>query len=168
MLKKIMLLTCGLLLVITGFTQRITPSVISPAGDISKSGKMYLHWTLGESAIETISSKNNIITQGFHQPLIIVKKTHTVFSNGHENIDIMILPNPVQFMCKAFIKRDNNSLLHLELTDINGRKLFNTVSVAKIETIDLDFASYTAGTYILTVRDSKGGLFKSFKIIKAQ
>ena len=80
----------------------------------------------------------------------------------------MIIPNPVQFMCKSFIKRDNNSLLHLELTDINGLKLFSTVSVAKIETIDLDFSSYTAGTYILTVRDSKGGLFKSFKIIKAQ
>lgn len=163
-----MLLTCGLFIVTTGFTQQITPSVIAPAGDISKSGKMYLHWTLGESVIETISSKNHLITQGFHQPLIIVKKTHSVFTNGRENIDIMIMPNPVQFNCKAFIKRENNSLLHLEITDINGRKLYNTVSIAKMETIDLDFTSYTAGTYILTVRDSKGGLFKSFKIVKAQ
>ena len=163
-----MLLTGGLVIAITVFTQQITPAIISPAGDISKSGKLYLQWTLGEPVIETISSRDHLFTQGFHQPFLIVKKPHALLTNGLEQIDIMIMPNPVQFIAKAFIKRQNNSLLHLELTDINGRKLYHTVSYAKVEVIDLDFATYTAGTYILTVRDAKGSLFKTFKIIKAQ
>ncbi|MDQ6813117.1 MAG: hypothetical protein M3040_05235, partial [Bacteroidota bacterium] len=40
-------------------------SVISAAGDISKSANLILEWTLGELATETVSSKDNMYTQGF-------------------------------------------------------------------------------------------------------
>lgn len=163
-----MLLTCGLITATTVFAQQKTPTVIASAGDISITGKLYLEWTLGETFVETISSKDQLITQGFHQPLISVKDVSTFGARQQEELEVLIVPNPVQFMCRTVIKRESTTSLYLDLADIHGRKLYNTISNAKLDVIDLDFSSYSSGTYLLTVRDSKGGLFKTFKIIKAQ
>ena len=94
MIKQIIFLTGGLFITSSVFTQQITPAVIAPAGDISKSGKLYLQWTLGEPVIETISSRDHPLTQGFHQPYIQIKKPHAFVTNGGEQIESTIIPNP--------------------------------------------------------------------------
>ncbi|MCB0807326.1 MAG: hypothetical protein KDC05_16140 [Bacteroidales bacterium] len=50
------------------FSQQISPSVISSAGEEYSNGNISLSWTLGELATETLSNGNNTLTQGFQQP----------------------------------------------------------------------------------------------------
>ena len=50
-----------------GLGQSISPSVIGSAGGSGSAGGVTLDWTVGETAVTTISNGSNTITQGFHQ-----------------------------------------------------------------------------------------------------
>jgi hypothetical protein len=168
MSKKFLLLGYGLCVSICVCSQQITQAVIVPAGDVNATSKMYLEWTLGEPAIETLSSKYQVVTQGFHQPLLRAKARLTIAAPQAEQLTITVLPNPVQNRFKTFIERGTNTRLFLDLSDISGRSLYHTLSTSKVEVIDFDLSPYASGTFILTVRDSKGRVFQTHKIIKAQ
>jgi hypothetical protein len=66
MLRKMFLLAISLSVSIIVFSQPFARNVISPAGDINKTEKISLEWTLGEPLVETITGKKQILTQGFH------------------------------------------------------------------------------------------------------
>jgi hypothetical protein len=165
--KKGILVACGLFAVIAGSAQIVTPAVIASAGEVSKTPTMSLAWTLGEPAIETISSKVQLLTQGFHQPLLIAKRAAGHVSQK-DKLEVVVLPNPVEHICRAIITKQNATTVYIDLADIHGRKLYTAISNAKVDNIDIDFSSYTPGTYVLTVRDAKGNLFQTVKIIKAR
>ena len=52
-----------------GFSQSLSPAVISAAGDYSTGASASLSWTLGELATETLNNGSYILTQGFQQPI---------------------------------------------------------------------------------------------------
>jgi len=167
MIKKSVLLFCCLCLSIIGITQKFNLSVISSAGDVNKTDKMYLEWTLGEPFIESVSSNKQLYTQGFHQPLKIFNNKFTILTLPPEAYDITILPNPVQTVLQAVIKRETASKLYLELSDINGRALLIKTCIAKNEIIPFNLSSFSSGVYTLSVRNTNGTLYKTFKILKA-
>lgn len=47
--------------------QSISPTVIGSAGGSGSTGGVSIDWTVGETAITTLSNGGNILTQGFHQ-----------------------------------------------------------------------------------------------------
>ena len=49
----------------------LSQSVISSAGSSNSAGDYIISWTIGETAIATISSSSTTLTQGFHQPLLV-------------------------------------------------------------------------------------------------
>lgn len=167
MIKKSILLFFSLYISIMGLTQQLSSAVISSAGDVNKTDNLYLEWTLGEPMIESITSNNQLYTQGFHQPLKMTKNRSAKLVVSQEWYDITILPNPVQTICRAVIKRGTISKLYLELSDINGRPLINKTSNAKYEVLDFNLSSFSAGIYTLLMRNADGSLYKTFKIIKA-
>ncbi|HSU51599.1 MAG TPA: hypothetical protein VLJ41_13435 [Segetibacter sp.] len=71
------------------FYQQNEQSVIATAGDISKAGDISLEWTLGERAIESVSTSSSLYTQGFHQPLLEVQRINYA---GNLNKSISIMP----------------------------------------------------------------------------
>lgn len=164
--KKLLFLAGAAFAATTTSAQSSSPSVIASAGDISPTNTGSLAWTLGEPVIETATANAHLLTQGFHQPLLHVGLSAAMAGRVH-TFEVSILPNPVQATCKTLIRRQSTTPLYLELSDIQGRRLYTTVSTAKTDVIDLDFTPYTAGTYVLTLRDAKGGTFQTFKIIKA-
>lgn len=166
MLKKTILVAYTLLMSVIVFSQQLTQAVIVPAGDANKTNNLYLEWTLGEPFIETISSNYQIYTQGFHQP-VIKSKNHLATLAGEQQLKITILPNPVQSVCRTLIEKESDTKLYLDLSDINGRPLYNKVSNSKIEIIDFNLSHYPSGIYVLSVRNAGGNLYKTYKIIKA-
>lgn len=51
------------------FSQSLSPEVIASAGGYATAGGVSLSYTVGEMAmVETFTSSNTILTQGFHQP----------------------------------------------------------------------------------------------------
>ncbi len=168
MRKKNLLLFCCLCLSLIGKTQQISNSVISSAGNTDKINNLYLEWTLGEPAIETISSNNQLYTQGFHQPMLAATIQHTKVAVKQERYHIIIAPNPVRTIFTAVIERETASKLFLTLSDLNGRPLISKTSDAKLQSIDFNLAAYSSGIYTLVISNASGSLFKIFKIIKAQ
>ncbi len=165
--KNLLLLSC-LCLSLIGKTQQISNSVISSAGNADKINNLSLEWTLGEPAIETISSNNQLYTQGFHQPMQTAKILHTKIAVTQERYHITIAPNPVRTIFTAVIERETASKVFLKLSDLNGRPLISKTSDAKLQSIDFNLAPFSSGIYTLVISNASGSLFKIFKIIKAQ
>ncbi|HNS18832.1 MAG TPA: hypothetical protein PKI34_13560 [Bacteroidales bacterium] len=54
--------------------QSLIPDFIASAGDNYTGKNGSLSWTHGETAIETISSETNLLTQGFHHTYLVILK----------------------------------------------------------------------------------------------
>ncbi|MDQ6609909.1 MAG: T9SS type A sorting domain-containing protein, partial [Bacteroidota bacterium] len=97
----------------------------------------------------------------------IFKNKSTILVLQPEAFDISVLPNPVQTIFRTVIRRETVSKLFLELADVNGRVLLTKTSMAKNEILDFNISSFASGVYILSVRNTSGTLYTTFKIIKA-
>jgi hypothetical protein len=52
--------------------QNLTPTVTATAGGYSTGGGSSLSWTIGETFITTLQNGNNVLTQGFQQPELLL------------------------------------------------------------------------------------------------
>jgi hypothetical protein len=74
--------------------QRFEPEVIANDGGNNILGDMQVEWTLGETAIESVTNKDRLYTQGFHQPLIVLSRKNEIVIE--DDIKITAAPNPVE------------------------------------------------------------------------
>lgn len=146
--------------------QTIGPSVLASAGGSAKISTLSLDWTLGEFAVETISSPDKLYTQGFHQPLLIIRPT-IVLAPGKSPYKILIAPNPVHSILNFSITSRKDIVVSVSVSDIRGKPLIRRKVNSAAGSLQMDFSGYAAGTYILTVREAATGLaIQSFQIIK--
>lgn len=166
-MKMIFILLCGILFSLIAVSQSPDPSVLASAGGISSNSKMSLEWTLGETSVSTISYGENLFTEGFHQPLIIIannRKPELVTATVRDII-ISIAPNPVMSILTVKFIGKIESGFTLSLFNSSGKllSLRNHIAKSNITTIAMD--QLPGGVYFLRINDSKG-IIKTFKIIK--
>lgn len=167
------ILFCFLLFLISHYSicQKLSPEVISSAGDVSKTASVSLEWTLGETVIESSKTANKHYTQGFHQTYL------KVFSANNEGLvldyNMTVFPNPVEGTLEIKIlnensPHDNIGKIDLFLIDIRGLQ----ISIQKINdksgSTFLDMTALPSGTYFLKAQKENGLLLKSFKIVKVK
>jgi hypothetical protein len=70
----------------------------------------------------------------------------------------LLYPNPVENILNLKLPENKNTVT---LYDFSGKKLFEK-NVGT--TLDLDFSSFTAGTYLIKIENSKGA--NTYKIVK--
>ncbi len=156
-----------LLLLIAAATQAQDQSVLSAAGGSSLTPNYTLDWTMGEYAVETITTANKMYTQGFHQPLQVVAATNPVEKSGVV-YNISIAPNPVVSILNFSISSKNDVRVFVTVTNIHGVifKQFNVNSAAG--SLQIDMNGLPPGTYTLIVRDGVSAhIIKTYLIIKA-
>lgn len=153
------------------FSQKLSPEVISSAGDISKTASVSLEWTLGETVIESSKTVNKYYTQGFHQTYL------KVFSANNESLasdyDMTVFPNPVEAtleikLSNENLPQDNIGKVDLFLIDIRGQQILAQKANEKSGSTFLDMTALPSGTYFLKAQKENGLLLKSFKIIKVR
>lgn len=149
------------------WAQRLAPTVIASDGGFRKTSTMSLAWTLGETAVESVSSNGRFYTQGFHQPLLLAKSFHPGSEKLFAGYDIVVAPNPVQSMLNIYIETPQEENLQVFLADILGRNIMSKETSGK-GSFKLDMSPYISGVYLLSIRNSDGHLVRTFKIIKAQ
>jgi len=127
------------------------------AGDSFVNDVYQLDWSIGEVAIETYSSEQNILTQGLHQ------NTYTVLAVGNNNvkIDMSVYPNPTTDLISIEVK--NLGTYQLILSDINGKELINK-QISATHTL-LDLSTFRRSAYFLLIKQ-QNRLLKTYKIIK--
>ena len=139
----------------------LSQSVISSAGSSNSAGDYLISWTVGETAVATISSSSTTLTQGFHQPLLV-----DVIPTGIEKelqLEMRAFPNPT-FDRVMFEGSDPVGIYHVRVVDKQGRVL----EQKSVNSTDLmiEMRKYNNGTYIVEVVEEDTGKRKIFNIIK--
>ena len=140
------------------FSQQLERSILSTAGEVGKTDKMTLSWTLGELAVNKASAGNLIFTEGFQQG----SKSSIVHSIDEK---LIVWPNPSEdFVSVNWTISDGQN--NLCLTDING-KMVKLKQVSSMENqSSLDITDIRPGVYFLTLRDNSGHIVRSAKVCK--
>ena len=140
----------------------LSQSVISSAGSSNSAGDYLISWTVGETAIATISSSITTLTQGFHQPLLV-----DVLPTGIEKelqLEMRAFPNPT-FDKVIFEGGDPVGIYHVRVVDKLGRVLEQ--KSLPYQDLVLEMSRYENGTYLVEVVEDDSGKRKIFNIIKS-
>ena len=148
--------------------QQTDRSVLATAGNTDEASTVSIEWTMGEIAVQSSTTANTILTEGFHQPILqveeIMEVTQDVFT---EQIDISVFPNPTLGELHIKIRNDMAGKGVLSLWTINGILLQKDIVDLTWGDYQRSLIKYPAGLYILSFHTQKGELLKSFKIIKS-
>jgi len=150
--------------------QQTNTAVIAPAGTSTNGTAVMLDWTLGELAVQSLETSNRLFTEGFHQPVLIVKETTEeedtpILFNGQ--IDVWVGPNPTVSILYIKIDTDLEGQAVLSLRTIEGKLLKNERISLSSTDHEWDMSQYPGGLYILAIHTEKGEMLRTFKITKA-
>jgi hypothetical protein len=145
--------------------QSLSPQVIATAGSYFDNGSVSLSWTLGEPVIETYTSANTILTQGFHQPELLPVGIATVLPN---NTYMNIYPNPTFHNITLDVKYFNNATITIDIINNLGQVVGTQNFQATKEQLTsqiLNMSHLASGMYQIRVTE-KGQLLNNYKINK--
>ena len=145
------------------FSQSISPEVIATAGDHFTGTNVQMSWTIGEIAIETLESGSAILTQGFHQPNLMI----TSVKDLAKDISVNIYPNPTSEIVHVELN-DYLTGFQLVLSDNSGRILTTKASLSSDSIHQFDLSGFASGIYFLRVINGDQQNLKTFKIIKSK
>ena len=146
-MKKLLLLFCVLVVSSYATAQTLSPEVISTSGTSMSNGTTTLDWTLGEPATATFDNSSNLLSQGFHQPSIIV----TTIADAATLNEVKVFPNPtIDVVQIQFTTNQKHTLV--ELYSLEG-KLLEKHSVNS-QALEMNMSTYPAGTYFLRINNS--------------
>jgi len=162
-LKRSVYIKFLMVLIITMPNMKVNgQSVLAPAGGVHTKQNMSLEWTLGETFVESVTTKEKWYTEGFHQPLLSTRPV----SPSADGYDIKIFPNPTQELLNVFIKTPEEEDLKLTLVDVTGKTIYTQWVPAGTPEIQLNVKHLPEGMYMLSVVSTKGYRINSFKVIK--
>ncbi len=134
--------------------------VISNGGDSFSNGTVQMDFTLGELAIETISS-NVQLTQGFHQGVSSITSI-----NENNLISYEVYPNPTSDWIGFNIADNGNKSAWINIFNIEGR-LVKNVRVVDVSNAKFSIEDLAAGTFVMHVEmDESEQNFKPILIQK--
>lgn len=134
--------------------------VVSSNGDSRSAAGVEVSWTVGETAIETLISDANVLTQGFHQTTIIIDAVSELLYPG---IEVKVFPNPtpgiIRIQFSEYLK-DARYWLY----DLRGKLLENKL-ISSADT-EINMKKYASGQYILKLTDKSKQPIQTFQIVK--
>ena len=159
-MKKLLFLFSFFLPCLLAKGQSPLQQVVATSGGSGQSGDIAVEWTLGETVIATLSNETTILSQGFHQPGLLI----TAIKMPEEiPYTLEAYPNPT---CdRLLIKLENEETADFQygLYDMNGRLLEEKELQGDVTTVDMNH--YPLGIYLLRVSLS-GKEVKTFGVIK--
>jgi hypothetical protein len=108
-------------------------------------------------------SDNTVSLRFFIQPDVSCDTIITRINNREIQSGIKIFPNPVTDIFKIDISKANLKIKSVEVVDILGNRIYRTVIIPPILSIDL--SAYTKGMYIVKIGFED--TYQTFKIIKS-
>jgi hypothetical protein len=142
--------------------QTSTPDIIASSGGYQSNASGSLSWTLGEPLIETGTSSNNYLTQGFQQPSgITISSTDNVTK---PNASVTAYPNPSSSL--VYVNSTTTTSMQAEVYDLAGQRVYKkTISGDDNE---LNLGNLTNGMYLLKVFTAEGQLLQTMKLEKVK
>ncbi len=162
-MKALLMIILFLGFLIQSQAQYRMQSLVASSGDYFKLNSYQISWSLGEIAIETYTSDNLIVTQGFHQP---EGKIVGIQENKTGGPAILIYPNPARDAVNIIIQATtvpDEYPDRYELYDVSGRLL--DVNKITEKQFNLHIGKYSGALYFLRLLNSASG-FSSTTIVQ--
>ncbi len=134
--------------------------VIASSGNYYQNENGTISWTLGETAIETYSSADMILTQGFQQPAIIIS---TYTEELDADFQISAYPNPTKAHVILSTGKKHTDNLTYRVYDMQGQLVISN-PIEGLQTL-IAFDGLQSGTYFIRITHEEKSV-KVFKIIK--
>lgn len=139
--------------------QTASPTVVSTGGGDGTSSGGRMTWTIGELSIATVGNSEQLLTQGFQQPVYTVV---SVEEADHLGPRITLYPNPADELLMLQLERTPHNEQYM-LLDAQGKTLLtNRISEANTT---IPVANYPPGAYFLRITDDQQQMLHTFKII---
>lgn len=151
------LFLCSFFIIINLNAQSITPNVINSAGNYFSNNQFSLDWSLGEVVISTISSSNNILSQGFLQPNL----PDQVSTINLKDSNLEVFPNPFSNLITILDKSNLDSKWNVKLFSADGKLIINKQNVNQ-----LAIESIPDGFYYLNILDTQNNIIETIKLSK--
>jgi hypothetical protein len=148
----------------SGFAQDLTPRVLVPAAGLTTAGVIEYSQTIGETAVETVSSAGFILTQGFQQPRIQITTPTQPEGNG-----VDVYPNPATDFINVKFYGDEARKFSIEVINITGM-VVNSMTIDFTDKYyfiqQIEVTSLKYGFYFVRVTSDDGTIKRVFKIEK--
>lgn len=135
--------------------QNLSPTVVNSSGGVISNSSNSLEWSLGELAISTLASPNNLLTQGFLQPTTTIVGTEAPFEESR----FSAFPNPVSDWLN--LQTDMLEIETMQVHNISGRLVLQSTFLPS-----LDVHQLNSGVYIISLFNKQRQFLHSFKINK--
>jgi hypothetical protein len=143
------------------YGQSIERSVISSTGAFIEQGSYSLSYTAGQTATETVSSANYILTQGFQQPEDLFTAISEIKNESHT---ISVYPDPAFDYINIKIKSNNKSNPQIQIFNLTGQAVTDLMTVFTDIDYRINISRLSPGTYMLNV--SNDNFTEVLKIVK--
>lgn len=144
--------------------QSLAPEVLASSGSTLTSANNIVDFTVGEPVIQTFSTGQGVLTQGFHQTNLEVV---AVDPENEAISGIEVFPNP--FPDQFTIRNLGTAAVTGEIYDISGKRVSESIRVNPGEEVPVDANGMSAGQYFLRLKaDENTSSTKTFKIVKTQ
>ena len=127
----------------------IDPSVVTGCGGSLQGYSMVSlksDFTLGEIAIETISSENFMLTQGFHQPSLGI-----ISINEDSYSQISLYPNPAVDIINLELLGFEGNYVNIQILDLSGKLIYSELAAINSEKHQINTSILEIGSYVLEV-----------------
>ena len=158
---NLLLITMLISQILTG-QNSIALDLISSTGDYFHHENVSMSFSLGEIAINTLESDNQVITQGFQQsrlPIFDVYIVDPVFRS-----DILIYPNPAYASLFIDLKQNKLKEYNLEIYNLLGEKVHDIKLNKRIT--ELNIQPLQNSIYILKIKNADNQVIACSKLSK--
>jgi len=157
----------SLLLPFAVTAQSVSNWVIASGGSISAVTVTQLEWTLGEPFVSSTTTRQGIFTEGFHQPIVEVRRVQE--QDLTSDIDIQVFPNPTSAQLFVNINQVAAREQYYLLFNMEG-KLVDSGNLGTGKTKTIDLQRLVPGTYLLKIGQNEvmdqQSITHHFQIIK--
>jgi Secretion system C-terminal sorting domain len=122
--------------------QKIEQQVINSTGSIFSNNSISISFSVGEPCTSALSSTDNIVTQGFIQPIKSDMPT-ALKEYAHMDENFMLYPNPTEGSINLTINDGKTFLKRIDIYSNDGRLLLSKMPNSN----SIDISSLSDGIY---------------------
>lgn len=137
--------------------------VISASGKTGTQGGLTFTYTVGESAITTLSGSRKL-TQGFHQPELCMLVSTDDFDLSAWKVEVF--PNPTADVLTVRFSDQNSGALRASVFNLLGQVVLSDQMLTQPDGSRIDCAAWQPGVYILRLQDPATRGIASLRFIR--
>lgn len=164
-LKPLILLIVALLVGSISHAQSIAPQSVNSGGTKMSQSNGSISFTIGELVtLSQTDSEGNTLGGGFTAGATVT--TVSIQEPNAEALNVKVYPNPTTDLVNIQISHSTLEQVIVSIIDLQGKEVYNGKYAAINSVIGVNTASYSRGTYILTLKDKNNLVLGTYKIIK--